>query len=213
MVADQDARVRGAVVVGTGAGGVVNTGAVVAGGVVTGADGAAGAGVAADGAGALAGATPLEAAGMPADDALDEPADDAGFDDVAAGDGTFGGAPALGGTVASVAVPTVDGVEDPTTPLAPVTFSSTVGNDVEPDDGPLSASAATMAVVAARLRPAVKARDAGAAEPRFFFGAFEDEDEPSVRPAAARAAAGIRSVIVLLLALSFAFKVPSFGGT
>jgi ABC-type multidrug transport system fused ATPase/permease subunit len=85
------------------------------------------------------------------------------------------------------------------TPEAPATFSSTVAGVEAADCCPLSARAATIAVVAARLRPAVKARVAGAVGPFFFEGPFGDRpaDEPSAT--AARAAAGIRSVIVVFI--------------
>jgi len=194
--------VRGAAVVGTGAGAVVTTGADVVGGVVTGAAGATGAGVAADGATEAEGADPPDTVGA---GAVREPDETEDAEDVAAGEGVFGGDPALGGTVVSVAVPDDDVTSEPTTPVAPVTFNSTIGTVDEPD-GALSASAATIAVVAARLNPAVKARDAGATEPRRFARSRGGVDED----AAARAAAGMRSVIVILFALALTLPL-AFG--
>lgn len=196
---------RGAAVVGTGAGAVVTTGADVVGGVVTGAAGATGAGVAADGATEAEGADPPDTVGAGAVREPDETEDAEDAEDVAAGEGVFGGDPALGGTVVSVAVPDDDVTSEPTTPVAPVTFNSTIGTVDEPD-GALSASAATIAVVAARLNPAVKARDAGATEPRRFARSRGGVDED----AAARAAAGMRSVIVILFALALTLPL-AFG--
>ena len=56
-------------------------------------------------------------------------------------------------------------------------------------------------MVAARLRPAVKARDAGAVVPFFFAFALAEVFEGSGVDAAARAAAGMRSVIVFNLVI------------
>ena len=56
-------------------------------------------------------------------------------------------------------------------------------------------------MVAARLRPAVNARDAGAVVPFFFALPLVDGFEWSGLDAAARAAAGMRSVIVFNLVI------------
>jgi len=124
---DQDARVRGAVVVTTGAGGAV-TGAEVAGGDVTGAEGADGAGAAE--ADALfdpddAGATPEEAVEAAAPGAVPT-----AF--VAPGDAAAGAAPATGTAAGSTAAPATVEVGSPTIPAAPATLSSTVGGVDDP---------------------------------------------------------------------------------
>jgi hypothetical protein len=165
MPVDQEARVRGGatVVTGAGAGATVTTGADVAGGEVTGVDGEAGA----DGGAACelepdaAGAT----ATPPAFDELDgDGGDPTGVLD-ALEDVVAGPAPAAGTAAGSVTVPTVD---DPVTPEAPVTLSSIVAGFAAPLCWLLRASAATIAALAAKLRPAVSARDAGAVEPLRF---------------------------------------------
>ena len=167
---------RGAGTVITGAGGEVTTGAAVAGGEGTGAEGAAGvAATAATGADAaplpeLAVAEPDEAGTKP-EDVLALPAEPF-RPAVAAGDAATGGAPAAGTAVGSTAAPVSVGSIAPETPEAPVTLSSTVAGVTEPAGWPLSASAATIADVAAKLRPAVSARDAGAVVPFFFEVAF-----------------------------------------
>jgi len=189
--------VRGAGVVTTGAGaGAVTTGAAVAGGVVTVGATGAGAGMAAAGA-AVPFEDPLEEAG--ADPAEEAPDDAEPEDTPAAGEAVDGGAPATGTAAGSTAVPATEVFCMLATPEAPATFSSTVAGVEAADCCPLSARAATIAVVAARLRPAVKARVAGAVGPFFFEGPFGDRpaDEPSAT--AARAAAGIRSVIVVFI--------------
>ena len=188
---------RGAGVVTTGAGaGAVTTGAAVAGGVVTVGATGAGAGMAAAGA-AVPFEDPLEEAG--ADPAEEAPDDAEPEDTPAAGEAVDGGAPATGTAAGSTAVPATEVFCMLATPEAPATFSSTVAGVEAADCCPLSARAATIAVVAARLRPAVKARVAGAVGPFFFEGPFGDRpaDEPSAT--AARAAAGIRSVIVVFI--------------
>ena len=188
---------RGAGVVTTGAGtGAATTGAAVAGGVVTVGATGAGAGVAAAGAVAPV-EDPLEAAGAnPAEEAPDDAEPE---DTPAAGEAVDGGAPATGTAAGSTAVPATELFCMLATPEAPATFSSTVAGVEAADCCPLSARAATIAVVAARLRPAVRARVAGAVGPFFFEGPFGDRlsDEPSAT--AARAAAGIRSVIVFFV--------------
>jgi hypothetical protein len=159
--------VRGAVVVTTGAGGAV-TGAEVAGGDVTGAEGADGAGAAE--VDALfdpddTGATPEEAVEAVAPDVVPT-----AF--AAPGDAAAGGAPATGTEAGSTAAPAIVELGSPTIPAAPATLSSTVGGVDDPVCCPLNASAATIAVVAARLSPAVRARDAGAFVPFFFVWGF-----------------------------------------
>lgn len=133
MIADQEARVRGAGTVTTGAGGEVTTGAAVAGGEVTGADGAAG--VAATGANAaplpeLAFAEPEEAGTTP-EDVLALPAEPL-EPLVAAGDAAAGGAPATGTAAGSAAAPVMVESGAPETPEAPATLSSTVAGVAEP---------------------------------------------------------------------------------
>ena len=87
----------------------------------------------------------------------------------------------------------------PVAPDAPATFNSTVAGAAEPLCCPLKASAATIAVVAAKLSPAVRARDAGAFVPFFLAGDFGECACVPLDADAARAAAGMRSVIVTLL--------------
>ena len=166
MLVDQEARARGGatVVTGAGAGATVTTGADVAGGEVTGADGEDGA----DG-GAACELEPDAAGATATAPAFDELDDDGGdptgvldaLEEVVAGP-----APAAGTAAGSVTVPTDD---DPVTPEAPATLSSTVAGFAAPLCWLLRASAATIAALAAKLRPAVSARDAGALGP-FFFG-------------------------------------------
>lgn len=145
------------------------TGAEVAGGDVTGAEGADVEG----GAEADPPFDPDETGATP-DEAVEAAAPDAAPTVFAApGDAAAGGAPATGTAAGSTAAPAIVDVESPAMPAAPVTFSSTVGGAADPVCCPLKASAATMAVVAARLRPAVRARDAGAFVPFFFACGFE----------------------------------------
>ena len=157
----------GAGVVTTGAGaGAATTGAAVAGGAVT---------EEATGAGAGAAAAPLEdpfeaAGAWPAEVAPDTEPEDT----LAAGEAVDGGAPATGTAAGSTAVPVTDVFCVPAAPEIPATLSSTEAVVEAADCCPLSARAATIAVVAARLKPAVRAREAGAVGPFFFEGPFGD---------------------------------------
>jgi len=200
MLTDQEARVRGAGVVTTGAG-AVGAGAEVAGGDATGVDGAAGAaetGADADPPFEPFEAVPDEAGANPAavvDGA--EPVDELVL--TVAGDAAAGGAPATGTAAGSTAVLASNEFGAPVAPDAPATFNSTVAGAAEPLCCPLKASAATIAVVAAKLSPAVRARDAGAFVPFFLAGDFGECACVPLDADAARAAAGMRSVIVTLL--------------
>lgn len=150
----------------TGAGGAV-TGAEVAGGDVTGAEGADVTG----GAEVCPVFEPFDAddAGATPEEALAAVAPDGAPTVFAApGDAAAGGAPATGTAAGSTAAPATVEVESATLPAGPVTLNSTVGGDDDPVCWPLNARAATMAEVAAKLRPAVRAREAGAFV-RFFF--------------------------------------------
>lgn len=191
-----DARVRGAGVVVTGAGGVVTTGAVVAGvgggEVVTGAAGTAATG----------------AVGVAATGALDRDDPVGAAEDCLGvlGDGDTGGAPAAGVAAGSTAEPAIADSDPPGDADAPVTVSSIVSGVLAVAWGALSASAATIAVVAARLMPAVKARVAGAVVRLVFDFEFRDgrAEPPST---AADRAVGLRSVIVVVFFVIFVFVI------